>query len=725
MKRFFSAIFLLILISLIILMIILSTTGIETNKFNSFISNKINKFNNINLSLTTIKFKIDIEEMSLFLNTKNPEISYMNTTLPTKTVKVYIDFISFLKSKPKIKKINLVLNQLDIEQLKKISINLKPSNFTSFVNNKIKEGNINTEIEIFFDDKNLLNNFIARGSVTNLKAEIIDQINIEETYFNFFADKSDILVTNMSGKTGPIKILEGDLKINLSPEITIQSNFNTNLKYDRKVNNYENFIKNYKNIENLQNIQANLNNNFSISFDQTYKVKKYNFQTKGLISDGELSFKKPLKNFFLDKEIKSFSLSNSKIKTNFTSNQKIINISGKYSLNKGNLLSFNLDNIIKNKLSKFKIQANFDEYLDIKLINYEKKKNKIANFSINLEKLNGKINIKTMNLKDGNNSLILKDVKFDKNEFLSLKEILVKTNKNGKKNNDFSLIFGKKILVKGSQFDASNLPKFLKNKKTKNKFFKINKNIEIDFVNITAPLSEKLKNFKLIGKIENGKFSKISAKGDFGKNNFLDIMMTQNKKNKKKYLEIYSDLTRPLLTEYEFFKGLTGGKLLYTSIIDDENFNSKLKIENFNVVDAPGMVKLLSLADLGGLADLAAGEGLSFDILEIQMKKNNNVLELNEILALGPSISVIMEGYQSPNVTSLKGTLIPAKTLNTIISKIPLLGDIVIPKEAGEGLFGISFKMKGSPGKIKTTINPIRTLTPRFIQKIVDKKKIK
>ena len=34
-----------------------------------------------------------------------------------------------------------------------------------------------------------------------------------------------------------------------------------------------------------------------------------------------------------------------------------------------------------------------------------------------------------------------------------------------------------------------------------------------------------------------------------------------------------------------------------------------------------------------------------------------------------------------------------------MISKIPVLGDIIIPKEIGEGLFGISFKMKGPKGK--------------------------
>ena len=84
-----------------------------------------------------------------------------------------------------------------------------------------------------------------------------------------------------------------------------------------------------------------------------------------------------------------------------------------------------------------------------------------------------------------------------------------------------------------------------------------------------------------------------------------------------------------------------------------------------------------------------------------------------------------MDGYQDSKLTSIRGTLVPAKTLNKIISKIPLIGEIVIPKEIGEGLFGISFKMKGTKGKIKTTINPIRTLTPRFIQKIIEKNRVK
>ena len=237
-------------------------------------------------------------------------------------------------------------------------------------------------------------------------------------------------------------------------------------------------------------------------------------------------------------------------------------------------------------------------------------------------------------------------------------------------NNNFVVNNRDKIIIKGNKLDATNLTKFLNKENKNNKFSKFSKNIEINLKNIKIPMSEKLEDFTLIGEIYQGKFVKIASKGDFGGNNFLEISMKGDKKNNKKYLEIYSDLTRPLLNDYSFFKGLSGGKLLFTSLIDDTKSTSKLNIENFKVIDAPGLIKLLSLADLSGLEDLAKGEGLTFDLLEINLEKSKNFLKINEILALGPSVSVLMEGYQdAKGITSLRGTLVPAKTLNKMISK--------------------------------------------------------
>ena len=48
----------------------------------------------------------------------------------------------------------------------------------------------------------------------------------------------------------------------------------------------------------------------------------------------------------------------------------------------------------------------------------------------------------------------------------------------------------KKILIKGSKFDATNLAKFLSNKNKENIFKKISSSIEIDFKNV-KPLYQK------------------------------------------------------------------------------------------------------------------------------------------------------------------------------------------------------------------------------------------
>ena len=726
MKKIVLSLILLIFLFLSVSIAILSTAGIETKKFNNFISNKINQSNNnISLQLNKIKFKIDIKKISLFLETIEPKINYQEIAIPTQNIKVYIDFTSLFKSAPKIKKINLALDELDIHQLKKLIILIKPSNFRSLVSNKIKQGKLISEIEFYFDKNNLIENFIAKGSVTDLNVEIIDNLILQKTNFTFFADKTDMLIKNIFGELDVIKIKNGDLKLKLSPEILLESNFSTHLKFRGKSNiKYLNFMKDYKFAKDITGLEAIINNNLSINFDKTYKIKNYNFESNGDVINANFKFKTPITNYLLQEDINALHIIDSKIKTNFNSKNKNIEILGKYSIKNDDFLLFNLKNDIKSNLLNLELDIEYNKDINLEIINYQNSNETIANLSINLEKEKDRIKIKKLNLREKNNHIIADDLQFNNGKFLSFKKISVKTNNNGKKNNDFSILLGKKIQIKGSQFDASNFSKILK-QRTNNKILsKISKEIEIDFINIKAPLSENLKNFKLIGLIKNGKFVKIISKGDFGNNKFLDISLKNDKKNKKKYLEIYSDLPKPLLTEYSFFKGLAGGKLMFTSIIDGKNSNSNLKIENFKVINAPGMVKLFSLADLGGLADLAEGEGLSFDVLEINMNNDKGFVNFNEILAIGPSISVLMDGYQNQNgLTSLRGTLVPAKNLNKLISKIPVLGEIIIPKEAGEGLFGISFKMKGLPGNIKTTINPIRTLTPRFIQKIMEREK--
>ena len=720
MKKIFINLIIFSIFLLISLILILSSIGIETNKFNKLISEKVSQTRNINLELETIKFKLDPKELSLFLETQNPRVNYRDLTIPVQSIKVYVDFLLLFKSDLKVKKINLILQELDITQLNQLSKIFKPSNFKSLLNNAILKGKLISEIEIFLNKDGKLKDFIAKGKVKDLKTKIIPGINLDNTNLSFFADKNDILIKSINGNIEDIKISDGDIKLNFENGLNLNSNFNSKLDLNNKqIGKYDKFFKNFDVAKNLRNISAELNNNLFIKFDKTYKIEDYDYSFLGNLNKVKFELVNTFKNRLINNEIKDIYLSNFQIKTKFTPNKIKLGGEGKYSFNDLDYLNINLENSFIKDLTNLKLKFDYKDELNLDLINYRKIENSLANIYIDLEKDRKNLKINKFTFTQGKNLINVNDLEFIEKKFSSFKNISFNLI-----NNEFSIQKNKKILINGKKFDATNLFKFFNNENSDNIFERINSNIEINFSNIKVPMSEKLRNFTLIGEIKKGKFVKISSKGDFGGDNFLDISMKKDRSSNKKYLEIYSDLTRPLLTEYSFFNGLSGGKLLFNSIIENEKSNSKLKIENFKVVNAPGVIKLLSLADLGGLADLAEGEGLSFDILEIDMEKDKNFLKINEILALGPSVSVLMEGYQDANgLTSIRGTLVPAKTINKMISKIPVIGNIVIPKEAGEGLFGISFKMKGPKDQIKTTINPIRTLTPRFIQKIIDRNK--
>ena len=149
-------------------MVALTTIGIETKRFNNIISKKISQSKeSVNLSFDTIKFKLDVKQLSLFLETAYPKLNYRNINVPVEKIKVYIDFSSVLSS-VKIDKVSIVLKELNIEDLKNISTVIKPSNFKNLIVNKLKNGKLSTEIEFYLDQNNKLKNFIAKGKVIDL-----------------------------------------------------------------------------------------------------------------------------------------------------------------------------------------------------------------------------------------------------------------------------------------------------------------------------------------------------------------------------------------------------------------------------------------------------------------------------------------------------------------------------------------------------------------------------
>ncbi len=209
-------------------------------------------------------------------------------------------------------------------------------------------------------------------------------------------------------------------------------------------------------------------------------------------------------------------------------------------------------------------------------------------------------------------------------------------------------------------------------------------------------------------------------------NNSQNIKFTIKTNNQgEKITTLFSSKSKPLVDRYKFIKGFKDdreGYLDFYSLKKDGVSTSKLVIDNFKVKEIPALAKLLALASLQGIADLLTGEGIRFTDFEMNFTNEDKLMKIQELYAIGPAISILLEGYiEEDKLISLRGTLVPATTINRSIASIPLLGDLLIGKKVGDGVFGVSFKIKGSPKDLETTVNPIKTLTPRFITRTLEK----
>ena len=68
---------------------------------------------------------------------------------------------------------------------------------------------------------------------------------------------------------------------------------------------------------------------------------------------------------------------------------------------------------------------------------------------------------------------------------------------------------------------------------------------------------------------------------------------------------------------------------------------------------------------------------------------------------------------------ALKGSLVPAYGINSLLSNIPLLGDVLASKK-GEGIFGVTYSATGNADQPNISVNPLSVLTPGILRRIFE-----
>jgi len=729
MIKWISLILIILLGIVISIILYLSTVGIETKSFNNLIENKVKNYNqNLLLKFDKVKLLLDPKKLDLKIKLIQPKIVSKNNELLFRKVNSNLSLKSYIKGEFALKNIELKLSKVELKKLTKFIRSINSSVALLILNNSIKKGNVEAETILFFNkDGKLLDNYEIKGKIINVEVNLLDEYQIKNINSNFEI-KKDIFKFNIKDA----KLFDVDFQ---STQIILKKKLNdlyvevdTNIK--GKLDNINDLLINFdlsleKYNINFSNLDFNLNNKINFKLEKFIKLQDFQIEGEGMInnitfySDNINEFKKVI-NVNKNIEFKS-----NKIFYTYKKSSSVVKTSGNIKLNeKFEDYSSEINYDYKNKSAIFDANINLNNSnIYFENINYFKPINKKANLKMNGYLSKNKKVLQNLEYVESKNSVLIKNLRLDnKIKIYDFDVISVNTLKDNTFRNNFSIHKKKKIInFSGKKFDATYFFKNL-NKDSKKKILSEKFNGKINFkINEIVSTNDPLFDFAGVGQIKFGKFHKLTAKASYSDNELLYVSINPIDNNKKKLI-VNSDRAKPFINDFKFIKGFEDGKLEYISNYDDANSKSNLKIHDFKLQDVPILAKILSLASLQGFADLLTGEGIRFKELEMDFTTKKNLITIDEMYAIGPSISILLSGYVvKGELISLRGTLVPATTLNKIIGSIPILGNILVGKKTGEGIFGVSFKIKGPPKDLKTTVNPIKTLTPRFITRTLEK----
>ena len=706
----------------------LSIFGIKTDKFNNEINKNVLKINKkINLSLSDVNYLLNPYNFTINIKTTNPQILLKDRSLRIKDIQTNVSLKSLINHQFSIDDLRIKTKEIKLNDIIALARVFQNSPQIFVLDTFIRDGFVTANINLTFDERGYIKeNYKIEGAVKKAKLNILNQFKLQNLNFNFNINKKSYSLKQFDTVFNNIKVT--------SPSIEIEKNKNSffvngQFLHDKKNFNIEElkliFDNLFKDID-IQKIEFSSKNNFSFNVNKNLKFD--NLKVESIIDLNQLIFNEKYLKLkpYLPSFVEEVKLEEHKIVINYNKNKFDIKGSGNIFLeDKSDNLSYRIitDNTNLSFDSKIDLKNNS---LKIDFLDYEKKAGLSSLVSIkgNFKKDN-ELRFDLIDLKEQNNEISIKGLDLSKTfKIIDIESFKINLINNKNIFNKLNLIRdNSNFSIEGESFDASGIINNImdSDEESSSIFERLNSKINLKIKKTYIDEINYL-NF-LYGNINfnNNKINELKLESTFPNKKKINLSIETNN-NSETITKLFSAYPKPLIKRYDFIKGFEEGHLDFFSIKKNGVSNSVLIIDNFKVKEVPVFAKLLSLASLQGIADLLTGEGIRFSDFEMSFSNHKGLTTIEEMYAIGPAVSILMDGYiKAEELVSLRGTLVPATTINRSIASIPLLGKILIGDRTGEGVFGVSFKIKGSPKNLKTTVNPIKSLTPRFITRTLEK----
>ncbi len=244
---------------------------------------------------------------------------------------------------------------------------------------------------------------------------------------------------------------------------------------------------------------------------------------------------------------------------------------------------------------------------------------------------------------------------------------------------------------------------------------------QVSFETVIAEGDVEIGNFSAQASYHQDRWRAARAEAEFEDGAPLSFVMTSEGDTRS--LEIRSTDAGRVARALGIYDNGIGGELTLTARIDDTVAGSpmegELLVKGFRVVNAPVLARILTLGSLTGIGELLNGEGITFRKLKIPFTLKDGLLRTRKARAHGPALGITVEGWvdNRRSTIEMRGTVIPAYTLNTILRSLPIVGTILTgPK--GEGLFAFTYKVSGARDAPEISVNPLSGLAPGILRSL-------
>ena len=288
------------------------------------------------------------------------------------------------------------------------------------------------------------------------------------------------------------------------------------------------------------------------------------------------------------------------------------------------------------------------------------------------------------------------------------------------------------VKIRGKELDASWLFKDqadpsqtnVSSEITESKEVFSNLNLDLVLGHIWLNGDEFVKSINFDLKRVNNHVDRVISKGKLRGGGSYDLTYHHVKGTPGHSLCLETSNAGEFLRAVDLYDHMDGGKLHIEAQKSSTHMNAFLEgkalLEDFRILKTPVVAKVLSLASLEWMSDaLKEKKGMLFRNASLEFKINDEKLEILHGLAENSSTGVTLKGEMDriQKALNFQGTIIPAYMFNSLIGKIPILGDI-LSGGVGKGFLAVTYDVKGNADHPEVHVNPFSMFAPGFLREL-------